>query len=73
MRDVIIACDFSDQEKLFEFLLFFEGLNPYLKLETSSCIQATYPASAFMRKRQISLRMQALLMKISLNISSTAA
>ena len=32
MRDVIIACDFSDQEKLFEFLKPFEGLNPYLKL-----------------------------------------
>ena len=32
MRDVIIACDFSNQEKLFEFLKPFEGLNPYLKL-----------------------------------------
>ena len=32
MRDVIIACDFSDQETLFEFLKPFEGLNPYLKL-----------------------------------------
>ena len=32
MRDVIIACDFADQEKLFEFLKPFEGLNPYLKL-----------------------------------------
>ena len=32
MGDVIIACDFSDQETLFEFLKPFEGLNPYLKL-----------------------------------------
>lgn len=32
MRDVIIACDFSDQEKLFEFLKPFEGMNPYLKI-----------------------------------------
>ena len=32
MRDVIIACDFSDQETLFEFLKPFEGMNPYLKL-----------------------------------------
>ena len=32
MRDVIIACDFSSQEALFEFLKPFEGLNPYLKL-----------------------------------------
>ena len=32
MRDVIIACDFSNQEKLFEFLEPFKGLNPYLKL-----------------------------------------
>ena len=32
MRDVIIACDFSNQETLFEFLKPFEGLNPYLKL-----------------------------------------
>ena len=32
MNDVIIACDFSNQEKLFEFLKPFEGLNPYLKL-----------------------------------------
>ena len=32
MRDVIIACDFADQEKLFKFLEPFKGLNPYLKL-----------------------------------------
>ena len=32
MGDVIIACDFSCQEELFEFLKPFEGLNPYLKL-----------------------------------------
>lgn len=32
MRDVIIACDFADQETLFEFLEPFKGLNPYLKL-----------------------------------------
>lgn len=32
MNDVIIACDFKDQESLFEFLKLFEGLNPYLKL-----------------------------------------
>ena len=32
MGDVIIACDFSNQEALFEFLKPFEGLNPYLKL-----------------------------------------
>ena len=32
MRDVIIACDFSNKEKLYEFLKPFEGLNPYLKL-----------------------------------------
>lgn len=32
MRDVIIACDFSNQEKLFEFLKPFEGMNPYLKI-----------------------------------------
>lgn len=32
MRDVIIACDFSSKEKLYDFLVPFEGLNPYLKL-----------------------------------------
>ena len=32
MRDVIIACDFSNQDELFEFLRPFDGLNPYLKL-----------------------------------------
>jgi orotidine-5'-phosphate decarboxylase len=32
MRDVIIACDFSDKQTLLEFLKPFEGLNPYLKL-----------------------------------------
>ncbi len=32
MRDVIIACDFSDKEKLNEFLVPFKGLNPCLKL-----------------------------------------
>ena len=32
MRDVIIACDFSNKEKLYNFLVPFEGLNPYLKL-----------------------------------------
>lgn len=32
MRDVIIACDFSNKETLLEFLKPFEGLNPYLKL-----------------------------------------
>ena len=32
MKDVIIACDFANQEQLFEFLKPFEGLNPYLKL-----------------------------------------
>ncbi len=32
MRDVIIACDFSNKEKLYDFLVPFEGLNPYLKL-----------------------------------------
>lgn len=32
MRDVIIACDFSDQEKLFDFLKPFERMNPYLKI-----------------------------------------
>ena len=31
MKDVIIACDFANQEQLFEFLKPFEGLNPYLK------------------------------------------
>ena len=32
MRDVIIACDFSNRETLLEFLKPFDGLNPYLKL-----------------------------------------
>ena len=32
MRDVIIACDFSNKETLLEFLKPFEGLNPCLKL-----------------------------------------
>ena len=32
MRDVIIACDFKNQEDLFEFLKPFEGLNPFLKI-----------------------------------------
>ena len=32
MRDVIIACDFSNRETLLEFLKPFESLNPYLKL-----------------------------------------
>lgn len=32
MNDVIIACDFSNEQELFEFLKPFEGLNPYLKL-----------------------------------------
>ena len=32
MKDVIIACDFSSQEELFEFLRPFEGYDPYLKI-----------------------------------------
>lgn len=32
MRDVIIACDFENKEKLYEFLKPFEGMNPYLKI-----------------------------------------
>lgn len=32
MRDVIIACDFKNQEDLFRFLKPFEGLNPFLKI-----------------------------------------
>ena len=32
MRDVIIACDFKNQEDLFEFLKPFAGLNPFLKI-----------------------------------------
>lgn len=32
MRDVIIACDFANQEDLFKFLEPFNGYNPYLKL-----------------------------------------
>ena len=32
MRDVIIACDFKNQDELFEFLKPFKGMNPYLKL-----------------------------------------
>lgn len=32
MNDVIIACDFKNKEDLFEFLVPFKGLNPYLKL-----------------------------------------
>lgn len=32
MRDVIIACDFKNQEELFSFLQQFEGLNPFLKI-----------------------------------------
>ena len=32
MRDVIIACDFKNQEDLFEFLKPFDGLNPFLKI-----------------------------------------
>ncbi len=31
-RDVIIACDFKNQEELFEFLAPFKGLNPFLKI-----------------------------------------
>ncbi len=32
MRDVIIACDFKNQEELFNFLEPFKGMNPYLKI-----------------------------------------
>ena len=32
MRDVIIACDFKNQEELFKFLEPFKGENPYLKI-----------------------------------------
>jgi orotidine-5'-phosphate decarboxylase len=32
MRDVIIACDFKNQDDLFEFLKPFDGLNPFLKI-----------------------------------------
>ncbi len=32
MRDVIIACDFSNEAQLLDFLKPFEGMNPYLKL-----------------------------------------
>ena len=32
MKDVIIACDFSSQEELFNFLKPFKGYNPYLKI-----------------------------------------
>ena len=32
MRDVIIACDFKNQDDLFDFLKPFEGMNPYLKI-----------------------------------------
>lgn len=32
MRDVIIACDFKNQEDLFNFLKPFDGLNPFLKI-----------------------------------------
>lgn len=32
MRDVIIACDFKNQEELFEFLKPFDGLQPFLKI-----------------------------------------
>lgn len=32
MKDVIIACDFSSREDLFEFLKSFEGHDPYLKI-----------------------------------------
>ena len=31
-RDVIIACDFKNQEELFSFLEPFKGLNPFLKI-----------------------------------------
>ena len=31
-RDVIIACDFKNKEELFEFLVPFDGLNPFLKI-----------------------------------------
>lgn len=32
MRDVIIACDFKNQDDLLEFLKPFAGLNPFLKI-----------------------------------------
>ena len=32
MRDVIIACDFKNQDDLFSFLKPFKGMNPYLKI-----------------------------------------
>ena len=32
MRDVIIACDFKNQDDLFEFLKPFDGLQPFLKI-----------------------------------------
>lgn len=32
MRDVIIACDFKNQDDLFDFLKPFDGLNPFLKI-----------------------------------------
>lgn len=32
MRDVIIACDFKNEEDLFKFLEPFTGLNPFLKI-----------------------------------------
>ena len=32
MRDVIIACDFKNQDELFKFLEPFKGLNPFLKI-----------------------------------------
>ena len=31
-RDVIIACDFKNQDELFKFLEPFKGLNPFLKI-----------------------------------------
>ena len=31
-REVIIACDFKNKEELYEFLVPFKGLNPYLKI-----------------------------------------
>ena len=31
-KDVIIACDFKNKEELFEFLVPFDGLNPFLKI-----------------------------------------
>ena len=32
MKDVIIACDFSNKDDLFSFLKPLEGMNPYLKI-----------------------------------------